>query len=325
MNAGSQRSRGSRRIWSLCLLACACSPDTVAPAPQAPPTPDPAWFADFADRDARLAFLAEVERSFRAKGLIPELQADGAMQVRGGKSGTQEFELSELAANCAHRPRAEWATAIADHLARVIAMRDALDSVRVLAWKDAQPRLRLGLQPDSYLAEAGYRSEEVASAVDLPGLVTLAFVDDPQVAVVVTNSSLDPWKQAPVVALGLARSNTREALRKELKVEEQDVGELGKLWAITADSWYTASAVLWLEYWPQTLGEHGAIVILPTRESVFVWPFDDARVTRVIPALRSFAQSAAQRMGHVLDEGVFWRRPDGSFERIRFETNDGKL
>jgi hypothetical protein len=69
--------------------------------------------------------------------------------------------------------------------------------------------------------------------------------------------------ESPAVSVEVAGPVTYkdEVVAYEAKklVEEQDVGELGKLWAITADSWYTASAVLWLEDWPQTLGEHGAI------------------------------------------------------------------
>lgn len=312
---------------SALLLACltACGDEVVAPAPREQPVPDPTWFAALPDPDARLAFVAEVERWFRTRDLVPSLLASGAMQVRGGKGGPQEFQLGFLAETCAEASPGEWARLVAEHLERVTAMRDALDKVEFVPWREARPQLRLRLQPASFLRESGFALDDVAAAIDIPGTVTLAFVDQTDAAVLVSRSLLDRWDQMPVFVLGMALSNTRAALASELRMEAQDIGELGKLYALTSGSYYGAAAVLWLADWPETIGEHGSIVCIPTRDAVFAWPFDDARVTKVIPALRTLATAASQSMGRTLDPGVFWRRTDGVFERIDFAEQDGKL
>ncbi len=308
----------------LSLCAASCSDDeVVAPAP-VPDASPPAWFALFPE-DQRMAFVGELERWFRAKRLVPELAANGVLVVRGAPSGPQDFDLDLIAELCASAPRAEWSQLVDAHLSRVTAMRDALASVELMTWEEARDQLRLRIQPLAFLEEGGLRLEDVAGAVDLPGTATLAFIDREDSAIVVSRGSLERWRQHPTGVLALAMVNTMRALEKELRIDAQDVGALGKLYAITSGSYYGASVVLWIDRHPEMLGEHGAIVAIPARDAVFVWPLDDARVKDVIPALRQLGAQAAAAMGGALDDGVFWRRPEGGFERIEIVVKDGKL
>ncbi|MBI5851815.1 MAG: hypothetical protein HZB39_12440 [Planctomycetes bacterium] len=317
-------ARRSVAVSLLALVPVACSDDEVVAVRPEAPVATPAWFAHFAT-DERLAFVADVERWFRSQQLVPELQATGAMLVRGGKQGAEEFDLELLAELCAGAPRGEWLGLIDAQLRRVVAMRDALASVAVMSWQDAQDRLRLRIHPESFLEEGGLKPADVAGAVDLPGTVTLAFVDGEESATVVSRNSLERWRQATVGVLAIALVNTRRELEGKLRVDPQDIGPLGTLYAITSGSYYGASMVLDLDSHDEMLGEHGAIVAVPTRDAVFVWPFDDLRVKDLIPALYRLAGSAADRMGGELDRGLFWRRPDGRFERIEIAEAEGKL
>ncbi|MCC6785441.1 MAG: hypothetical protein IT457_21500 [Planctomycetes bacterium] len=312
-------------LIGLLALACsACSDDEVVAVRPKPEPSTPAWYGLFAP-DARLAFVAEVERWFRSQQLVPELTAGGAMRVRGAKQGTPEFELGLLAELCAGAPRAEWPQLIAEQLGRVVAMRDALAELELLDWQTARARLRLRLHPESYLTEYRLELKDLAGAVDLPGTVTLAFIDSGESAVVVTSSSLERWKQDPRGVLAFALLNTRQELEDKLRIDVQPIGELGELHAITASSYYGSAAVLDLDAHPEMLGEHGAIVAVPTRDSIFVWPFADLRIKALIPALHRLVDRTASQMGSVIDRGLFWRRPDGRFERIVVTELDGRL
>ncbi|MGE0142253.1 MAG: hypothetical protein AB7I19_17775 [Planctomycetota bacterium] len=325
----SARTPISALALGLCLampfVLSACGEQPVAPSPRAPTPPPIAWFSRFGDEDSRLAFLAEVQRWFAGRKLIAELAVDGALDVRGDRGGSQLFELEALAEIAAKTPRAEWPALIAAQFELVIAIRDATADITVPDWETAQAALRLRLVPESFLADAGLPIESVAGVREIDGLITLAFFDREETALVVSEIMLARWKQPTVVVLGVALSNTREELAKELRIDTKDIGELGKLHALTSTSYYGAAAVLWLDRFPELLGKHGAIVAMPTREGLFVWPFDDGRVARVIPALHALAQRAPAELGSALDPGVFWRRPDGRIERIAIAVVDGKL
>jgi hypothetical protein len=84
--------------------------------------------------------------------------------------------------------------------------------------------------------------------------------------------------------------------------------------------------VLGLEDWPQLLGKHGAIVAVPWRHGAFVYPFEDARVQTVVPALHRYVARIVEGTKGPISAGLWWRRPDGVFEPIDVRTTeDGKV
>jgi hypothetical protein len=307
-------------------LAAGCG-ESAAPLPATPPPapPDPAWFELFDGADQQFLFVNEMRRHFAERGARADLDAEGRLQVEAAGE-VQHFVVAGLAAEAARVDRETWPVLIARHFETIETLRDLVGEVEVPDWDGARDRLRLRLYPDAFLTEAGLLPREVVQRVDLPGTRTVLVVDSEHTALVVPRGDLRRWGQEPDHVLALAFANTRRHLDAQIEVVEREFEGIGSLKVLTGGSFYAASAALWLGEIEGLLGAHGAIVAIPWRHGVFVYPFEDARVQTVVPALYRYAQRIVEGSAGPIGTGIWWRRPDGTFAAIEIrERDDGQL
>ncbi len=280
------------------------------------------WFALFPDGMTQYAFGASVRQFFDKRNVPSEILEDGRLRV--GRGDRQEFhQLRPLAEICAALPQAEWPTAITEHFGTLIDVIRDLERRAVPTWETARERLRVRLHPVSFLEESGVTAEQIVCRRDLPGLLTCMVLDGEQSALVVPRADLDDWGRPLDAVFEIAVGNTRAVLAESLSEDIEEFGEFGSLRVSTSESFYAASRVLWMADDPQFLGKHGALVILPWRQAVFAWPFDDVtRVQQVVVGLHGYAGKIADEVLTPLSRQVYWLRPDGEFLRFKFETDD---
>lgn len=301
-----------------------CDEDDAS-LPQPTPVVAPPWFAEFERADRQYVFVNVLRQYFHERGETATLTADGRLEVRSPNGTTQEFVVAGLAEAASRRPSEEWPELVNSHFEGIAALRDAVGEVEVPDWETARPRLRLRIYPESFLTGAGLAPSEVVAESDLPGTLTVLVVDSADTALVVPREDLKRWGQRATDAMGLALVNTKRALEDEIEVVSRDFPEIGAMRVVTGDSFYSATAVLWLQEFEGLLGEHGAIVGVPWRHGAFVYPFDDARVQTAVPAMYRYMQRIVEGGVGPIDAQLWWRRPDGRFLPIRIREVEGRL
>lgn len=316
----------ARTLLSLAVcsaLAAACGdisvPTDASPVPQA----EPAWFETLGGADAQFLFVARLRTHFERTGQVARLDDEGRLEVTG-PGGQQFFVVAGLAERAAATPPGEWDALIDEHFTAIAALQAAIGDVEVpKTFEEARPRLRVRIHPDGYLADAGLTPEEVVHRVDLPGTRTILILDGEETALVVPRADVLRWGQEPENVLAVAFANTRRALEEDVEVTAREFEGIGTLRVLTGKSFYAASAVLGLEDWPELLGKHGAIVAVPWRHGAFVYPFEDARVRTVVPALHRYVARIVEGTKGPIGAGLWWRRPDGVFEAIDVRASGG--
>ncbi len=308
-----------------CLLA-GCGDIAVPTVETSLPQTQPAWFDALGGADAQFLFVTRLRAHFEQEGQTARLDEEGRLEVHG-PGGQQFFVVAGLAERAAVTPPDDWDALIAEHFDAVAALQAAVGDVEVpKTFDEARPRLRVRIHADGYLADAGLTADEVVHRVDLPGTKTILILDGTETALVVPRADVLRWGQDPDNVLAVAFANTRRALEEDVEVTARDFEGIGTLHVVTGRSFYAASAVLGLEDWPQLLGKHGAVVAVPWRHGAFVYPFEDARVQTVVPALHRYVARIVEGTKGPISAGLWWRRPDGVFEPIDVRTTeDGKV
>ncbi|MDA0935318.1 MAG: hypothetical protein O3C51_17880 [Planctomycetota bacterium] len=306
------------------LLAAGCGDISVPTVENTLPQTQPAWFDTLGGADAQFLFVTRLRAHFEDEGQAARLDDEGRLEVNG-PGGQQFFVVAGLAERAAVTPPDDWDALIAEHFDAVAALRAAVGDVEVpKTFDEARPRLRVRIHPEGYLADAGLRPEDVVHRVDLPGTRTILILDGDETALVVPRDDVLRWGQEPDNVLAVAFANTRRALEQDVEVTAKDFEGIGTLHVLTGRSFYAASAVLGLEEWPELLGKHGAIVAVPWRHGAFVYPFEDARVRTVVPALHRYVARIVEGTKGPISTDLWWRRPDGIFEAIDVrEAEDG--
>ncbi len=302
----------------LTLAGCSHEPSSTS-LPQEQP---PAWLQPFGSVVEQWRFRATLEGWFADRGIDVRMTSDGRIVEVKGKG--REFDVAEVARACAVLPESQWREALDAQLGTLIDTSEALASWKPPAWEQAKPHLRARIYPDGFVRAAGMRLDAVVRRVDLPGTLTCAVFDDENTALLLPSDVPKTWKQTDEEVLAVAIENTRAALAGHTRLEERDLGEFGKLYEVASDSYYGTLAVLWLDEWPQLLGEHGAFVAIPWRQSVLVLPFDSANAARGVPGLYAVARQVVSEGHGAVAPTVWWRRPDGGFDSIGIEEQDGR-
>jgi hypothetical protein len=129
------------------------------------------------------------------------------------------------------------------------------------------------------------------------------------------------WDRESREVFDLALAN----VRAEGRLEREDAhSDIGTLIVLRGSSYFAASHALLLDDYLEPTPRHGALVAIPNRHEVFVVPITGARVTRAIPALSMMARDAFTRGPGSITSSVFWRRADGTFERVADVGENGR-
>ena len=301
------------------------TPGSSAPAPRTRVTRDlqAPWLAEFPDAASQFRFTHLVQNLFLKRGKATELTQDGKLRVV--ETGVIH-ELGELAASVAELDPNLWGDAIAAHFGAVDATLESVGDLATIDWATVKPKLRVRLFAESFLAEAGFDSANALMRSDLPGLATCVMIDAERSATLVPRSDLDEWKRPADGVFEVAIANTKKERADSIQVVDRDAGPMGTLRTLAGPSFYTASAVLWLDDWPDLVGAEGAFVAVPWWGTVFAWPFETLDDKNAVPGLHAIASDMTGAEGERLSGDVYWRRPDGTFGRIRIERDEaGRL
>lgn len=235
-------------------------------------------------------FMQLVEAYFVARHGRFDFEDPWVLSESGDERGPWQYGLTNLAQMCAAAPGDEWEQIIAHHF-EVVANEledDAMQAERFGSFEEARPFLYPRLWPQEALDEMGDVHEHMLARIDLPGTVTTLVFDLPRSVRTVVRDEADRWNLSDSELFEIALANLRK-LEDMPRVEAMEFGEGIILYAFAGDSFLTASIALVIKDYPEILGEHGALVGVPTRHIAVVYPVQDLGVVpainQIIPML----------------------------------------
>lgn len=265
----------------------------------------PEW-SPLSDPDDWQAFSALATEACAARGWNLDLEEGWATD------GQAEFGLFNLAGKCGQAPREEWPAVVDDHFTAIAAMaeRDADGGRAKFADADAaRAVLKARLVTDDFFGGDGRERLQRRVAEDL---VLVAAYDLPDSVEIPEREDMLQWGDAEEL-LELAVSQTRA--EPGLELERHEIPGPGDepsspLFALSGDSFFTASHAIWAAEFDPPESPHGTLVSVPVRNLVLAHPIRDGRVLGMIaPMLELTSRYYAEGPGS-LSPSVYWLREE---------------
>ena len=279
--------------------------------------PAPEWtnFSSFSDYDE---FITLVKRYFDQKRLKFTVEED-LLVVEDPNAPYRQFGLSNLAQICKQSPRLKWKSIIAEHF-------DGMD--RAAAFEQtfyaqahdyayAAPYIGVRVYPKWYISNIG---EEVIIKRELAeDLVALLVFDFPHSVINLKPETTIHWKKTNEELYEAGFGNSRRNYSSE--VSTQDINGI-KIWFIHGDHFFVGNALLDLQLQPIPIGKSGALVGIPHRHAVIVYPIDNLDVIRALQPFVAILQGMFKDGPGSISESLYWYH-DGQLTNLPYAINGG--
>ncbi len=280
--------------------------------------PPGAGWTQSLSRSDQLRLEELVRRHFAERG--EEVVFDEGIVVRDGI----HYGLENLAQWCGRMPRDEWQLAVEQHFA-MLAQAQAEQAEWAEVAHDfgkAAGRLLLRIYPAEFLDEG--RGEWLVHRTDLPGTATVLVADLPSSVLTLRRDQVAIWGRSVEDLFALAHDQLADLAPVQIEWTELAAGQVSVA-VLSADHLYAATHALRLAEWPELCGVHGTLLAVPSRHALLAVPIHDARVRDAIRLLAPQVRTMFTKGPGSIAADLFWRRPDGTFERQGYRPDGGTL
>lgn len=264
----------------------------------------PPW-SPIADREDWNAFAELIADESAARGWTVDLSGGWA------HDGEVRYGLFNVAGKCRQVERGLWPEVVSEHFASIAATaaRSALGAVPGFTDAgEARAAMKARLLSDAYLEDTGADLLGLRVAEDL--IAVVAF-DLPENVMLPERDELLQYGGEEEL-LELALRQVRE--EPGLALERYELHG-APLYALTGESFFTATHALWADRLYKPPAELGTLVGVPTRHIVVAHPIRDRSALTVIAQM---LQLVARHFGEgpgSLSDGLYWL-VDGRMERL---------
>ncbi|MFN3653629.1 MAG: hypothetical protein ACK47B_28960 [Armatimonadota bacterium] len=247
-----------------------------------PPVPE--W-ASFLKPEQFDRFISLVERELRRLGFA--FQTDRSAGViaarKEGRQDSHQLGLTNLAQRCAQTSEADWPDVVAKHVGALVSIESSQTFLESLKndFEKARELLKIRIYDAAALAEMPEGSHVYWRPAD--GIVAALTFDLPTTVATVSSDHVEAWGREPEELFRIGLENVRAT---RLQAEEVAVDEEVRITVLEAEAedFFTATRALVLEDYLDPIPELGAIVAIPHREALLVYPIRDSSV---LPAIQS--------------------------------------
>jgi hypothetical protein len=279
--------------------------------------PAPEW-ASFFKPGEFAEFCAAVESALKEMGRSYEIDASAGVVLaeEPGQEEPNRFGLLNLAQMCRQAPRLDWPSIIHRHFGQILRHRAEADDLMKRLESDfeaAWPLLKVRLYPADTPLDP--------SAVQHPaeGLLAALVYDLPETVMSVSKDHIARWGMPADELFKIALEN----VRNEPGIQDELLEIPGRVsfHILNGSSFFTATQALLLEQWlPKPLSELGALVAVPTRNTVIYHSIADETVSAAIHAMVFYANGLFQQGPGSITPTLYWWREAAWWHEGEFTT-----
>lgn len=276
----------------------------------------PGWtnFPSFSDYDV---FITLVKKYFDKKRLTFTIEED-MIAVEDTSSPFQQFGLSNLAQMCKQSRRSRWKSIIREHFDGMYRA-DAFERnfyAQAHDYAYAAPYIGVRVYPKEYISHIG---EEATIKRDLAeDLIALLVFDLPHSVINLKPETTIQWEKTNEELYEAGFGNSRMNYSSEVSAE--DINGI-RIWLIHGDHFFVANAVLDLQLQPFPIGVYGALVGVPHRHAVMVYPIDNLDVLKALQPFVAILQGMFREGPGSISESLYWYR-DGQMSNLPYRLSD---
>lgn len=273
----------------------------------------PDW-STFMSADEYAGCVRLIDEHLRSVQTKPFSIVDGAIVFEGDPY--RKIGLEELLRLCHRAGRENWLPIIRDHFAD---LDDLCDQYGSSDFGSIQPRLAVRVYSDESLSQI---EETAVYRRHIPGTASVLCIDTPDTSRAATRAEIEHWPMTHDELFAVAMDNTLKL--GPLQQDALQLDEETSLHVILGDSGYGATHTLRLERYPELIGDHGALVAIPTSGIVLVYPINDLGVVPAIHKMIAIADSQYDQGPRPLSKRLYWRQHGGGFVDLpwRVEQRD---
>lgn len=269
----------------------------------------PEWASVLKQKEYSL-FISAVDDYFKRKGK-PYTIDDGIVRFEGWDLG-----LVNLVQMCAGIKPQEYAGFIEHHFGVTIEIMSFKESLAFDDFERMKQYIGVRLYDREYTTVLG---EEAVIRRPFAGEVFAVLVYDfPQAIQIVPKSDAEKWGKTEEKLYAIGIENIRQ--NYELTIQEVNIGE-DTLFVVEAEHFFAPNILFELEKNKKLIGKGGAIIGIPTRSLVMIYPIRDMKV---IGALNVFFNNVTKFYKNgpgSLTKEIYWYR-DGQYETLNYEVGE---
>ena len=276
----------------------------------------PEWASFFKEKEYN-AFIKVVGSYFSRKGIGYKIE-DGVVILEDDSLGFNNLGLMNIAQICNQQYISKYEAIVSDHfdlLANSHEFDIEFDKI-VHDYDSIEPYIALRLQHIEYAMQVGL---ENTIGWDFAGdIYAMLVFDQPQSVTSIKPEQAEKWGKSFNELFETGIRNIRN--NYEFDVSEEEYAGL-KIWFVTAEHFFTANIVFDLKNRPELIGTHGAIIGIPHRHAVFIYPINDTKVLQSINVLIPTVHGMCEEGPGSISDNLFWYN-DGDFTVLPYTIDD---
>ena|ERR1051326_227387 len=285
--------------------------------PDLPPVPD--W-ANFFTPEEYAHFLKAVDAYFKNKKLDYELD-DGMVKLKTNEFGFGNLGLTNVAQICQQRKTNEYAKIVSQHfdsMANANKFNTEFEKI-VGDFEKVKEYIAVRLYPAGYTAHIGKNNTLGKDLAE--DIYAMLVFDLPYSVMNVRPEQADKWNKTNEELFNIGVENIKN--KYEFDVSEQDLRGI-KIWFVHGDHFFTPNIVLDLANRKNLLGRKGALIGIPHRHAVIIYPIETVELIKAINEVIPLTHFMNQKGPGSISAHVFWYH-DGVLEDLPYKIEEQKL
>lgn len=246
---------------------------------------------------------------------------DGTIEVGSELFGFKQLGMINLAQSCKQNTLRLYKAIVTDHfetLKKAWQFEAEFKEI-VVDFEKVKHYLGVRLYPNSHVQHIG--KENVMGKNLSDDIYAMLVFDLPHSIMNVQPAQAANWKKNLDELFETGQQNIRK--NYPVKPSQETFADF-HIWFFNSDHFFTPNIVFDLENMPQVLGKQGALVGIPHRHTVIVYPIDSIKVIEAINKLIPAIYGMNEEGPGSISNQVFWYKA-GKFQPIRYELTTQEL
>lgn len=280
----------------------------------------PEW-ANFFNKEEYDTFIGLITDYFAQYDVEFEIE-DGVALLRTPHRGYDNFGLINLGQTCKQSPPDEWESNIADFfrsMERTHEFEQEFES-KLTDFEFVRPFIALRIYNAAFMDSIGHDNFIFRPLTEQ--IVSMLVFDLPDSIKNISPDTVEPWGKTMDELFALAYENCRE--NYPFNVEKETFGE-SDFWLNHGDHFFAPNIVLSLnDENKHLLGTHGALVGLPHRHIVLIYPIENIGVMQAINTLIPVIYGMYEEGPGSISNELYWYK-DGQLHNLPYELTEEEL
>jgi hypothetical protein len=279
----------------------------------------PEW-ANFFDKKEYNCFIDIVEEYFKQKNFKISIN-DGVVTVENNDLGLNNLGLVNLAQICKQEKRNVWKEIVIDHFNRLIEANkfEADFNSKINDFEQIKQYIGVRLYHKDYLKTVGKENTVYKELTD--EIVELRVFDLPHTVSSIKPENISTWNKKTDELFDLGFKNIKS--NYPLEISQQDMKDY-KIWFVQSDNVFASNILLDRDDLNRYLGKYGALIGIPHRHAVIIYPIENLEVAKAINSLIPIIKGMNNEGPGSISDKLYWYN-DNKLINLPYKIAGNKL